>query len=247
MLIGVAVAGFCVPLISGWDRHTQYSTMLIGAPLAARPRVAFMSPLSSASSARPSFAADAISRAKKVEQIEGMRTTAEKHDFLAIAENGGMTATELTKFREAVKEAGGNYQIMKATLARIAVNGTRNEAISEYVSGPMGIIYSDDPVNVAKATLGYIKVVNPKPDKKSKEPVKPKLTLKGGVLNGVLLTPEKIVDLSKMPSLEDSIAQLTGNLKAPSTNLAMTIKGVSGKLARTLKALAEKKAEEEGR
>merc|ERR1712187_327002 len=158
-----------------------------------------------------------------------------------------MTSSELTKFRETIKEAGGNFQIMKATLARIAVNGTRNEAISEYVSGPMGIIYSDDAVSAAKATLGYIKVVNPKKDAKKKIQAKPKLTLKGGVLNGVLLTPEKIVDLSKMPTLEDSLAQLTGNLKAPSTNLAMTIKGVSGKLARTLKALAEKKAEEEGR
>ena len=61
-----------------------------------------------------------------------------------------------------------------------------------------------------------------------------KFTLKAGYVDGVIYDAKGVEALSKIPSKETLLAQLVGSLQGPMQ-----------KLAATLKALADKKAEEE--
>ena len=55
----------------------------------------------------------------------------------------GLSVTKDQEFRNAVREAGAEYQVVKNTLARIAVKGTDFEQASEHFRGVTAIAWTE--------------------------------------------------------------------------------------------------------
>jgi large subunit ribosomal protein L10 len=69
-----------------------------------------------------------------------------------------------------------------------------------------------------------------------------KLEFKGGLLGGDVLTAEQILDIAKLPSREQLIAQFAGVVASPITGLVRSLGGLIGGLAVALGQVQEKKA-----
>src|SRR5688500_18283300 len=70
----------------------------------------------------------------------------------------GLSVTKDQEFRNAVREAGAEYQVVKNTLARIAVKGTDFEQASEHFRGVTAIAWTEnDPVVLSKAVSKFMK------------------------------------------------------------------------------------------
>ncbi|HKD40185.1 MAG TPA: 50S ribosomal protein L10, partial [Myxococcaceae bacterium] len=70
------------------------------------------------------------------------------------------------------------------------------------------------------------------------------IKLRGGMLEGQKLNPEKVKAVAKMPGLRELRAQILGLLAQPATRLVRTIGAPAGQLARVLQARQESLAKQ---
>ena len=145
-----------------------------------------------------------------------------------LAEYRGMTVAQLTDLRREARSAGVWIKVVKNNLAKIAIADTDFECLSEHFIGPVIFSASEDPVAVAKVMAKAAKDHE-------------KLTITAGAMNGSLMDPKMIEDLSKLPSREELLAKLMGTMQAPVQKFVSTLNEVPGKFVRTLAAVAESK------
>ena len=117
----------------------------------------------------------------------------------------------------------------KNTLARIAAHESGIEGIDDEIKGPSAIAFiQGDYVEGARTLRKFAK------DNKV-------LVVKGGYLEGSVLTPEEVNKLADMKTREAALAELAGAMKGTMAKAARTFKALPSKAARTFAALAEKK------
>ncbi|MCG4877931.1 50S ribosomal protein L10, partial [Eggerthella lenta] len=82
--------------------------------------------------------------------IEAVKARADKASFAVITDFKGMTVEELTNLRVSLRNAGGEYLVVKNTLARIALTDGTHTAIKDKFHDNCGVAFGfDDPVAVA--------------------------------------------------------------------------------------------------
>ncbi len=135
----------------------------------------------------------------------------------------GINVADDTKLRRELREAGVSYSVQKNTLIRIAMHELGYEQFDGVLEGTTAIAISESDQTVAARILGEYA-----------EKSDGKFSLKAGLVDGEFYDANGVKALSKIPSKEVLLAQLVGSLQGPIQ-----------KLAATLKALADKKAEEE--
>ncbi len=145
-----------------------------------------------------------------------------------LAEYRGMTVAQLTDLRRQARTAGVWIRVVKNNLARIAIADTDFAPLGDYFVGPVIFSAAQDPVALAKVMTRY-----------AKDNEQLKITV--GVMDGTLMDPKMIGDLSKLPGRDELLAQLMSTMKAPVQKLVSTLNEVPGRLVRTLAAVAESK------
>ena len=120
-------------------------------------------------------------------------------------------------------EAGASYKVTKNRLTRLALEGTKFEALKELFTGPTAIAVSEDPVAAAKVCVSFAKGNE-------------KLTIVGGAMGENQLDPDAIKALATLPSLDELRGKLIGVLQAPATKLAGVTQAPASQLARVFSA-----------
>jgi large subunit ribosomal protein L10 len=154
-------------------------------------------------------------------------------DAVVLTEYRGLNVTDMAVLREAMREAGGEYKVYKNTLVRFAAKELNLE-IEELLVGPTAIAFTGtrpdgspgDPVTIAKALTDF--------SKKNEN-----LVIKGGMLDGGLLTTDEIIALSKIAPRDELLARLAGGIAAPLQQFASLLNAVPQKFAFALSALIE--------
>ena len=146
------------------------------------------------------------------------------------AEYRGLSVSEMTDLRAKARNSGVYLRVVKNSLARRAVEGTDFECMSEGMTGPLVMAFSqEDPGAAARVIKDFAKDHDT-------------LVVKLVSIGGKLLTPGDIETLAKMPTYEQAISILMGTMKAPIQKLAATLNEVPGKLVRTVAAIKDAKA-----
>ena len=151
-----------------------------------------------------------------------------KAQAIVLAEYRSLTVGNMTDLRKKARNSGVYLRVLKNTLARRAVADTPFAGLADKMVGPLAYGISADPVAVAKVLHEF-----------SKE--NDKLVIKGGAMPNVVMSPQQVADLARMPSREQLLATLLGTMQAPIAKLARTLNEVPGKFVRTLAALQEQK------
>ena len=140
----------------------------------------------------------------------------------------------LAELRKELRAAGGEYKIYKNTLVRIAAR-ERDLEIDELLTGPTAIAFvgekedgsPGDAAAVAKALKEFAK---------NNE----LLVLKGGVLDGNILSADDIKALAELPSRDVLLAQIAGLLQAPLADFVGLLDAVPRDFSYALQALIDK-------
>ena len=172
-------------------------------------------------------------KAEKVAIVAEVREKFQSSEAVVLTEYRGLNVTDLAVLRNAMRDAGGEYKVYKNSLVRFAAKELDLE-IEELLVGPTAIAFTGtrpdgkdgDPVSVAKALANF---------SKGNE----NLVIKGGMLDGKLLTTDEIVALSKIAPREELLAKLAGGMAAPMQQMAGLLKAVPQKFAFALSALIE--------
>jgi large subunit ribosomal protein L10 len=141
----------------------------------------------------------------------------------------------MTRLRQLLREADGEIKVVKNTMMVRAAGGDSPIALLvDYFIGPNALALAyQDPVAVAKILIKFAQD-------------KPQLKIKAGVMSGILLAPQDIDALSKLPPREVLMAQLLGVMQGVPTALVTVLSGVIRNLLNVLVALKDQKGDGEG-
>jgi len=170
----------------------------------------------------------AVSRAKKVEQVEKLGQELKKVSSLVIATYSKLTVAQDFELRKTLRSSGAKYRVLKNTLAARAAQGTPAEEALKDLSGVTSIAYTEgDPVALAKAIAKYAKD-------------NPEFSFKAGVVEGRVISIKEIQTLATMPSKEEIYSKLLFLMNAPAQRLVTVMNAVGKDLAVVINQGVEK-------
>ena len=175
--------------------------------------------------------------AKKIQdaKVKSISETKEafsnSRDFI-FTDYRGLTVEQITNLRKLLREKGAQYKVIKNNFARIAFEQlSAPEGVADYLTGPTAIAIAPKDANeVAKILVDFIKEA-------------PTLQVKGGLVGKDVYDARQVAAFSKLPSKMELISMLMSVMNGPARNLAAALNDIPSRLVRTVKAIADKKAE----
>ncbi|OUM95040.1 MAG: 50S ribosomal protein L10 [Thermobacillus sp. ZCTH02-B1] len=129
----------------------------------------------------------------------------------------GLNVAQVTELRRKLREAGVEFKVLKNTLVRRATAQAELTELDAALTGPTAIAFGkDDPVAPAKILSEFAKENEA-------------LQIKGGVVEGRVVSVEEIKALANLPSREALLSMLLSMLQAPIRNFALAVKAVADK------------------
>lgn len=169
------------------------------------------------------------SRETKHRDLEALTSSLQTSTSALVVSFNKLTVSKDIEFRDRIREAGAKYQVVKNTLARIAVKGTDFEQATESFKGVTAIAWTDgDPVVLSKAVSKFMK------DNADN------YTFKSGVVDGKLVDLTQLTTIASLPSKEELISKLLFVLNAQAQRIVTVINAVPRDLAVVIKQIGEK-------
>ena len=164
-----------------------------------------------------------MDRTQKEQLVAQLKETFEASGLVVVTQQTGLTVSEVSELRRNAKQSGTGFKVAKNRLAKIALEGTKFEALAPYFKGPTVIASSEDPIAAAKVCVEFAKENE-------------KLSIVGGVMGDQVLDANSIKALASLPSLDELRGKIVGVLQAPATKLAGVTQAPAGQLARVFAA-----------
>src|SRR5436305_3913295 len=156
---------------------------------------------------------------EKKKDFEDLKKAIEEHRNFFVAGYEKMTVRQDYQLRKTVRDAGGQYRVVKNNIAAKASEGTGARDLLGDLKGMTSLAYtSGDPVALAKALQKYAK------DNAI-------FTFKAGIVEGRVIDVAAISDLAAMPPKEGIYAKLLYLINANATRVVSSIAGVGRNLA----------------
>ena len=170
----------------------------------------------------------AITKERKQEVLSQYADWMKRSEAVILVEYTGVKMKDLDNIRAKIREAGGEFHIVKNTLARRAFANNGMQFPSDYLVKSTAVSFAfTDPASTAKALADATKGLE-------------FIKVKGGFMGSQTLNAAQVKALAEMPPLPVVRAQLLGVLQAPAGKLVRTIAEPARGLAAVLKAFAEK-------
>lgn len=170
-----------------------------------------------------------MGRADREKQVQELHELFSGIEMAVLTDYRGLTVEEISDLRTKLRDAEARFRVVKNTLSIRAADGTPLEAVKQYFTGPVAILYTaGDPVGPAKALMDFIKGND-------------KLEAKVGILAGIAIETADIKRLAEMPSKDVMIAQALGSMNAPVTNFVRTLSEIPASFVRVLGSIQRQK------
>jgi large subunit ribosomal protein L10 len=165
--------------------------------------------------------------AKKAATIDELTDQLTRSKLTIIADYRGLSVTALQGFRTSLRPAGAELRVAKNTLTAIAAGKAGVDGLDDLLAGPTALVLGfEDPVQAAKAVSDFVRSSRV-------------LTVRGGYMEGRMVTPEEVEAIATLPSREELQAKLVGMLASPMARTVGVLGGPSRSLAYLLNARAE--------
>ena len=172
-------------------------------------------------------------RSEKIERVSELKERIEGSGALLLTEYRGLTVSEITELRRSLAEGGTSFKVVKNTLMRRAVIDAGVAELESLLEGPSAVAFVDgDPVAAAKSVVDAAKRF-------------PTLVLKGGFLDGKLLSAEDAKALASLESREVMLSKIAGLMKSEMSKAAALFVGAQSKFLSVLEAYKGKLPGEE--
>ena len=148
---------------------------------------------------------------KKKDEVQAYKEKFEKAKLVILADYRGINVSDVTKVRADLRKSNTEYKVAKNSILRFAAKEANLGELESLLEGPTAIAFSyEDYVDPAKVIYDYAK---------TSEFYK----IKGGVMDGKVISVAEIERLAKLPSKEMLLTQLATVLLANIRNFAVVI------------------------
>lgn len=165
---------------------------------------------------------------EKVERVAELKRRIEGSDALLLTEYRGLSVSDISALRRALGEGGATFAVVKNTLMQRAANDAGIAELDQYLAGPSAVAFvSGDPVAAAKKVVDAAKLY-------------PLLVLKGGYMDGKVLTADDAKALASLESREVMLSKIAGLLKGEMSKAAALFVSAQSKFVGLLEAYKDK-------
>lgn len=169
----------------------------------------------------------AISKEKKREVVAQYQDWMERSRAMVVTEYIGLTVNDLDELRAKIREAGGEFHIVKNTLVKLALENADLPFEEQLFLGSTAIGFAfEDPPALAKAMTDFSKDTD-------------FLKIKCGYLDKRMMAAEEVKALANMPPLPVMRATLLSTLLAPASQLVRTFAEPGRQIAAVVRAFSE--------
>ena len=148
---------------------------------------------------------------QKKEEVSKLAEQMKEAKLILLTDYRGINVTDVTNLRTDLRNANATYTVIKNNITRRALAECGIEGLDEQLIGPTAVIMSnEDYLEPAKAIYKF---------SKDNDYYK----IKGGVIEGKVMTAEEIITLAKLPSRETLLSMLAGALLGNISKLAVAL------------------------
>lgn len=166
-----------------------------------------------------------MDRAAKAELVTQLHDVFQNTGVIVVSHYAGLSVAQMTDYRNRMREAGGSVKVAKNRLAKIALKDTDLTGMSDLLTGPTCLSYSEDPITAAKVAVEYAKTND-------------KLVILGGAMGSTMLDADGVKALASLPSLDELRGKIVGLIQAPMVKIVRTVNEPGAQLARVIQAKA---------
>ncbi|MBI4559569.1 MAG: 50S ribosomal protein L10 [Candidatus Hydrogenedentes bacterium] len=165
---------------------------------------------------------------EKTAEIAELKERIEGSSVVILTKYVGTNSEQVTDLRKRLRDQAVRLKVYKNTLAQLALNELNLGDAGKFIEGPTAWAFSKDPVSAAKILKDYAKDV-------------PQVEMRGGILEGRVVTKQQLEALAGLPAREVLIAQVVGTMAAPLRNFVGVLAAVPRNLVNVLEQIRKQK------
>lgn len=146
--------------------------------------------------------------ALKQAKVDELAKEMKEAKIVLLTDYRGITVTDVTKLRADLRNANAEYKVIKNNIIRRALDANGEKELDSALEGPVALVIGkEDYLEPAKVIYNFTKDHD-------------FYKIKGGIVEGKVMTAEEIITLAKLPSRQELLAKLAGSLLGNITKLA---------------------------
>ena len=152
--------------------------------------------------------------AQKEKAVEELAAKIKEAKIVLLTDYRGISVEDVTTLRADLRKNDSEYKVIKNNITRRALDKCGYEGLDELLVGPTAVVMNnEDYLEAAKTIYNF---------SKNNDYYK----IKGGIIEGKVMTAEEIITLAKLPSKETLIGMLAGALLGNISKLAVALNEV---------------------
>ena len=149
--------------------------------------------------------------AQKQEEVAKLAEDLKNEKVVLLTDYRGITVTDVTKLRADLRNANADYRVLKNNIIKRALDANEESGLDEVLEGPTAVVIgNEDYLEPSKIIYNFTKDHD-------------FYKIKGGIIEGKVMTAEEIINLAKLPSRQELLAKLAGSLLGNITKLAIAL------------------------
>ena len=165
----------------------------------------------------------------KEKMAEEIISRINEHPNFVITSYMGSSTSDLENLRKSLKKSSSNYLIVKNSILKVVFDKIKLGDEVSKIDGGMGISFSGQDI---LATCKALSVFASTHDK---------FKIKGAIVDGRSITPDKVKVLASLPSKEVLLARIFAGMKSPITGFVNTLSGFLKKFVYVVDAVKTSK------
>ena len=149
--------------------------------------------------------------AQKEAAIKELAEQFKTDKLILLVDYRGINVEQVSKLRSDLRNANASYKVIKNNIVKRALNLNGENGLDSLLEGPTAVVTSkEDYLEASKIIYKF---------SKDNDFYK----IKGGIIDGKVMTAEEIITLAKLPSRQELLAKLAGALLGNITKLAVAL------------------------
>ena len=149
--------------------------------------------------------------AQKQAKVEELANELKDAKVVLLADYRGINVADVTSLRAELRKVNAEYKVIKNNIVKRALDANGESELDEALEGPVAIVIGkEDYLEPSKVIYNFTKTHD-------------FYKIKGGIIEGKVMTAEEIITLARLPSREELLAKLAGALLGNITKLAVAL------------------------
>ena len=151
---------------------------------------------------------------QKEEEVKKLAEKLKEAKVILLTDYRGINVADVTKLRTDLRNANSEYKVIKNNIIKRALDANGESGLDDLLEGPTALVIgTEDYLEPSKVIYNF---------SKNNEFYK----IKGGIIDGKVMTAEEIINLAKLTSRQELMAKLAGALLGNITKLAVALDAV---------------------